>query len=495
MFGPRTLPAPPGQKTLQTRVFFHHQARAPRHAPAAALALCLLLPGCLAAPSAPLAPAAVAAHRAGQSLSREVATPVLARIAPTAAATAMATYGRWDRLALFAFMLANNPDIAAARAAIASAEAARRASRVRPGPFLSLSGEYAGASPDASPWLYGAAIDLPIDSGGRRASRLRLADLTVVAARYDYAETVWTVRGNLRQGLLDRLIGEARRDAAAAILAVRQRQFDAVARRVAAGAASRAELERVRADAADALHRQADALTEITAGNAAIAAALGVPVAEVAGQAFSWDTLAAPEPIADVGAAARDAAVAARADVLRAATAYDQAEADLRGEIARQYPALSVGAGYSWDHGLVRLPFNLGLTLPPLDGNRSNVRTALARRAEAGTRLEASVAAAQVAIDSAVAASLVARAALDRVRQRELPAAQRLAQQADNELKAGSIDTSEWAAAQAGALLARLSELDALMAVHGADGQLEAALRRPVAGPERAIGPRLEGMQ
>jgi CRISPR system Cascade subunit CasA len=52
--------------------------------------------------------------------------------------------------------------------------------------------------------------------------------------------------------------------------------------------------------------------------------------------------------------------VRARADVLRAVAAYDQSEADLRGELARQYPTLSL-AGLIWAGGPVTVPFGLGL--------------------------------------------------------------------------------------------------------------------------------------
>lgn len=475
------------------RLILPDLAPSDRQVPRLLFVVAALLSGCVPYKRLPVTPPALVSRRAQARLDLNGLAPVLARLAPNTSPPGAA--GGWNRLTLFAAMMKNNPDIAAARAAVATAVAARRASRARPGPFLSLSGEYAGSTPDASPWLYGAGLDLPIDSGGRRSSRLAVADLAVIAARYDYAEIVWQVRMALRQALADRLLAEARLGVAEATLAIRQRQFDAMARRVAAGAASRAELERVRADAADALHRKADALAQLAAGNAGLAAALGVPVAEVMHQQFLWEGLADPAGQPDATAAQRDAAIAARADVLRAATAYDQAEADLRGEIARQYPAISIGAGYSWDHGLVRLPFNLGLSLPPLDGNRGAIGAARARRQEAATRLEATVAAAQVAIDSALVATRQARAALARIRQSELPAARRLAAQADNELQAGSIDRSEWAAAQAGALLARISELDAIAAVVTADGQLEAALRRPVDGPELAISNPLEAVQ
>jgi outer membrane protein TolC len=179
--------------------------------------------------------------------------------------------------------------------------------------------------------------------------------------------------------------------------------------------------------------------------------------------------------------------VAARPDVLKAVIAYDISEADLRGEVARQYPSISVAPGYTWERGLVKLPFNIGLVLPPLDANRSAIKAAQARRAEAGARMEASVASAQAEIDAAQVAVVQTRGILDKVRSAELAAAQRLAVQADRELAAGSIDRSEWAAAQAGAGLARAAELDALARVHAADAGLEDALRRVIAGPETQI--------
>jgi CRISPR system Cascade subunit CasA len=218
-------------------------------------------------------------------------------------------------------------------------------------------------------------------------------------------------------------------------------------------------------------------------------------VGEIAGKALLWDGFdaPAPQPIAD--AAKRLAALTGRADVLKATTLYDQAEASLRGEIARQYPAISIGPGYTWERGLVKIPINLALVLPPLDGNRGAIAAAEARRAEAGANVEASVAAAAAAIDLALADTRQARAQLAQVRSGELPAAQRLALQADHELAAGAIDRGEWAAAQAGAGLARLTELDALAVVHAADAELETALRRPVEGPELAIRRRLVVMQ
>jgi len=449
-----------------------------------ALAAALLLSGCIDYHARPLDAARVATVRQALRLDPERVQVRLATLVPGV------TWNRhdWDRLTLFAAALDANPTIAASRAALETAAAAARAARARPGPTLALTSEYAGKAPEKSPWLFGAAIDVPLDTGGRRGARLTTADLAVTAARQDYAETVWDVRMALCRAIADRLLADRQMALFDTVIALRQRQFDAMQRRVAAGAASRADLERVRADSADALRRRADAQILASSADAALAAALGVPAAAVAGLALRWDDFDAPPPefVAD-DAERRVAAIAARADVLKSVIAYDQSESDLRAEIARQYPAISIGPGYTWERGLVKLPVNIALVLPPLDANRGAITAAEARRVEAGARLEANVATAQSEIDHALVDVRQSRALLAQVRGGERPAAERLAQQADREIAAGVIDRTEWAAALAGARLAQASELDALGRVHAADAALETALRQAVSGPELQI--------
>jgi outer membrane protein TolC len=197
---------------------------------------------------------------------------------------------------------------------------------------------------------------------------------------------------------------------------------------------------------------------------------------------------AAAAPLADV-AGLREGALLARGDVLRQVAAYDQAEADLRAEVAKQWPELHVGPGYTWERGLVKIPFSLGLSLPPLDLNRKAIAAAEARRTEAGIRLEAVIAKSQAAVDAALIERDAARAALARVRSVDIQTATRVATQADRELANGAIDRVDWSAARAGLHLAELAEIDALRRVHAADAALEDALRRPLDGPELLIAP------
>lgn len=390
-----------------------------------------------------------------------------------------------DKLVLFELLLVHNPAVAAARARVVSAEAAARAAHTPPNPTIALSTEYAGA--EAKPWLLGVAADIPLDTGGRRASRVGSADLAVAAARYDLAEVVWTARMALVRALAEQLIADRQLTVAVRLNALQERRFAVLERRVVQGEASRADQERTRVDLADARNRVATATAKQVATTAQIAAALGVPIEQVRRLAIAWPSFDTPPALEAIAPSDRYDALLGRPDLLKAMTAYEQTEFDLRGEVAKQYPALSVGPGFSWDHGLVKIPLNIGLTLPPLDLDRRAIEAAEARRSEAAVQLEMLYAGAVAGIDLAIAEAVAARRSLKQAHELDVPTAARLAAQADRELSSGSIDRSDWAAAQSGLEIAKLAELDALARVLSADAALEEALRKPLTGPETMI--------
>lgn len=441
----------------------------------------LALAGCTHYAPKPVSIANTAVRFSARSADLNRAASACRTMAPRAPCDA----GNPDKLVLFELLLANNPVVAAARARVASAEAAARAAHAPVGPTMTLSTEYAGADP--KPWLLGLATDFPLDTGGRRAARIGSADLAVTAARYDLAEAIWAARTTLVRALADQLVADRQVIIANRLQALQERRFAVLERRVAQGEASRAELERTRADLADARSRLATAQAKREAATVQIAAALGVPLDQARSLTTSWPGLDVPGPLAALAPADRYSALLGRTDLLRGMTAYEQSEIDLRGEIAKQYPALSVGPGFTWDHGLVKIPFNVGLALPPLDLNRRAIAAAEARRSEAAAQLEALYAGAVAGIDQAMAEAAAARRSLTQARELDLPIATRLAAQADRELAAGAIDRNDWAAAQAGLEVARLAELDALARVLAADAALEEVLRRPLTGPETLI--------
>lgn len=445
---------------------------------AAALALC----GCVTYKPAPRSAAAIADEYAARMLSSQIALAEMRLLAPQAQWDGQT----WDRLSLFAFAMAKNPVIAEARSKATSAARALKASRVPLPATLTLTGEYANDPSTTSHWLYGATLDVPVDVGGARTQRVGAAVYAALAARYDYMDAVWAVRLALRKALAERIVAAREVEITKALTDVRALQGAAAERRAQAGETSLTESARVRADGAADTRRAIDAAARLAAAESALANALGVSPAAIKGVPISWEKFDAPV-MASSSVAQKNFALLARSDILRAAAAYDEAEANLRGEVARQFPAVQVGPGYTWERGLVKIPLSLGLVLPPIDLNRAAIKAAEARRAAAGAHLEAVVASALSALETASAEQAAAQAALAKIRDVELPSARRIGDQADRDFKAGEIDRAEWGAAKAGALQAELAALDALRRVHNAVASNEDALRRPLDGPELAI--------
>jgi len=449
-----------------------------------------LLAGCMHYTPAPVAIEVHAVQRMQAGLDHTRIDATVRRIAPDAP-----TASGLDSLALFAALLDLDPKVIQARAAIATAEAEARASRHAVGPTFTLSSEYAHDPATSSPWLLGGAVDVPLDIGGQRGARLGRADLAVAIARYDYAEVLWADRMALRRALTDGAIAHAQIALGIETATLRDRQIAALERQAAAGELAGAALSPYRALRAQEARALDDARARAAAARATIVATLGLPLTALADDAIIWPDIsaAAPDPSAAITPDMRAKAVAGRADVLRALAGYDQTDADVRLEIARQYPAISLGPGYTWERGLVKLPLAVNLALPNFDLNRSAIRAALAKRDEAGAAIESALAGAQGEIDAALVERRAAAQALDRLQNGELPQVEASARQAEARLARGQIARAEWVDAQLAVHTTRLALLDALARVQAADAALENSMRRPLAGPETMIRPeRLE---
>lgn len=457
-------------------------------------AVCLALPlaaaGCMNVPPRPIDVPARADAAAHAELDRAAIAARAGRLAPGARVDAAGL----DRLSLFAALLLHDPKVLEARRAIVTAQRESASARHSVTPALTLTSEYANDPTTRSPWLLGGAVDLPLDMGARRSSRLERADLSILQARYDYAETVWAERTALHNALADCFAARAQIPLYRDLLALQDRRLAALERRTEQGEDARLLVYPARADRASAARRLEEARAREVKGLTAVAGVLGVPEAAVRSFNPVWDDFAEPNAAAPaIGAQERSGASAARADVLKALADYDAAEADLRLEVAKQYPAVSLGPGYTWERGLVKLPLAVNLSLPPLDFNRSAIRAAMARREQAGTAIETRIAAALNAIEAAVAERKAAWDSLARIRTGELPQSEKLAERADDRLRLGGISRAEWADAKIAAIEARLAAIDAIVRVRQAETALEDALRRPLDGPETMIDPRRIG--
>lgn len=451
---------------------------------AGAVVLVLVLTaGCATYEPAPLDARDVAQRQKETRMDPDAVGAVLERIAPDY---------RWDRaswneLTLFAAALAASPEAARARSSLLAAQASARAASVAPGPSFALSAEYALNAPEHSPWLLGVLGDLPLEAGGRRRARLESAEIALRQARLDYGQSIWRIRMSLRRALLAwRDSGDAL-EPSQTLLARTQAQFDATLHRVEAGEVPRSDLERVRGDLAAAQDALSSARALRDRSVIDLAAAIGV-----APDAVRTLRIEAAAPVGALpGAAPADAeqvALENRSEISRAVTDYDLAESGYRAAVAEQFPAVSIGAGYTWERGLKKLPAALTLALPSWDLNASAIRAAQAARDDAGAKLELAVATVLTEMRGAQSDYAAAQSAVALAEQEIVPAALRLADQADRELAVGWIDRADWAAAQAGLAKARIDLLAARRRIRSTFLALEDAMQTPLAGPETMVG-------
>lgn len=446
----------------------------------------VVLAGCAHYQAKPIDPAATAA----QWQARRLDDPALAaRLAPLLQPAQLAwPPARYGRGELLLAALALNPDLAEARAHLAEADAAVRTAKALPNPSVNLALErYAQDQAGSSPWLWGVSTNWLIDTLVRRRLRTDLADAGVRAARLDYAEKVWEVRRTLRTALADVLLGEHQRALADEAVSKATALQAAQEKRRALGEAMPADVLQVALLLAQARDAAASAAQRVADARARLARAVGVPAHALDGVALAWDDLESPPPppAAKLDELTTQARLS-RPDLERALVDYATRETELRQQVRMQYPQISIGPGYTYDHGVRKLQFNLGTTLPLFDQNQGPIAEAEARREAAGRHIEAVQASIDSEIDGAAAKFAAARAALDAAAHGRA-AAERLQRQTATGYAHGEDDRLAVLNAELATVTAAQAQLTAADQAQQALGALEDAVRTPLEGNEAEL--------
>ena len=303
----------------------------------------------------------------------------------------LATHGQpagdeWDLPRLTLAGLYFSPELDLARAQVLEAEAGIRAADVRPNPTFSFSPGYDDSAPGGtSPWILGYALNVPIEIAGQRGHRTAEARHRTEVARFNLAGRAWTVRSAVRRALTELQAAEA-----TAGLWRGQRPLLTDAARIVEAQVKAGDVSPLHVAQAHIAVSRADLATReseraVTAARSQLALALGVPLAAVSAVRVSFRGLS---DAADATSAveARTWAAKNRADLLAELAAYAAAEAALQGEIARQYPDLTLRPGYELDQGDGKWSLGIGVTLPVWHQNQGPIAAAKARRDVAAAR-------------------------------------------------------------------------------------------------------------
>lgn len=389
---------------------------------------------------------------------------------------------QWDFDLLTLVALYYHPDLDVARAKWGVAQAGLSTAGMRPNPSINLNAQRNADAPGGtSPWTLGLNLDIPVVTAGKRGYRIDQAQYLSEAARLAIAGTAWQVRSRVRSTLLDMYLA---RQAQTALLRQQNLQQNNVAlleHRLALGMASQPEATQARI----ALNQTTLAFNEAqklqAEARAKLAGALGVSSKAIENMTISTDLFTRiPElPAMDV----RQQALLSRPDILSALAEYAASQSALQLEIARQYPDLHLGPGYSWDAGARKWSLGLlSLTLPIFNQNHGPIAEAKARRLQAMANFNATQARALGEIDAGLAgyqfvqAKLAAADALLAEQNKQL-------QNMEASLKAGETDKVALLGAQLEMSRIEISRIDVLAKTQQALGALEDAVQRPLIAP------------
>jgi outer membrane protein TolC len=289
----------------------------------------------------------------------------------------------------------------------------------------------------------------------------------------------WTVRSEVRAKLLD--CHAANRTASLLDAQIQQRRLlvGLLERRLEAGAASRVEANNARLAQMEAEGQAQAAQLLRERSLAALAQALALPLPAVRAISLDFGAFAqTPAPPDDAGV--QRAALRNRVDVRAKLLEYAAADAEVKLEVARQYPSFSISPGYLWDQG--DNIWSLAATvLLPAAGNKPAIQVAEARREVAAREFLAFQGRVLSEADGAQARYRQALAgAVGSERLVRLQAARD--QETKKQFDAGYADRLELTLAQLGTLVAQRNAVSVESEAQRALGALEDALQVPLVG-------------
>jgi outer membrane protein TolC len=286
---------------------------------------------------------------------------------------------KWNLEMLSLAALYFNPTLDTARARLLGAQAAVVSAGARPNPSISLSPGI------PSPYLLTLDTAVPVETANKRGHRIQIARSLDEAARCDLADSAWRVRSGVRNALLNYFLDSRNLETRHSEEQVRTAQVKILEGRLAVGEIPRPEVDAARIELARTQLGITTAEGEMAQSKAEIAASIGISVSGLQDFDFSWPDLdSPPAPESFSRQTIQRDAVVNRLDVRRSLAEYAAAEAALQLEIAKQYPDIQIGPGYTYEEKNNFFTIGLSMTLPLFNRNQGPIAEAEARRKQSG---------------------------------------------------------------------------------------------------------------
>lgn len=384
----------------------------------------------------------------------------------------------WDSQMLSLAALYFNPSLDLARARLATAEGAIVTARTRPNPTF----DFVPGVP--TPYLLTQDFLFVIETAGKRGRRVQIAQNLDEAARFDLADSAWTVVMGARLALLNYLVASRNLELLRSEQQIREDQIGILQQILSVGEITRLDVDLARIELSKTQVAERTAEGQVADAKAVLAAAIGIPVAGLDGAEFSWPDLDRPPATESLSAdqVQRDA-VLNRLDIRRSLAQYAAAEAAVHSEIAKQYPNFNIGPGYTYEERNSFFTVGFSTSPPVFNRNQGPIAEAEGRRKEA--------AAAFLQTQAQVIAKSERALANYTAALKEVAEAQSLYQLQETQLqvvqqniRAGSDNQLSLDGVQIQLSILARAQLDALARAQRALGDLEDAVQRPLAQGE-----------
>ena len=295
----------------------------------------------------------------------------------------------WDLSMLTLAAYYYHPDLPLAKAGWDAAKAGVQTAGGRPNPSISLAPQHVGGEVSGvSPWVLGPTFDIPIETAGKRRYRIAKAKHLSEAARLNIATVAWQIRSRLRSKWLDLYTATQEEKILQEEQAAQEKYSKFLQERLVGEevspltvAQSQIVYERTLLSLRQLRQRRIEA-------RAQLAAAVGLPAHALDEVEISFALLDKLPFSFSVGEICQRALLS-RPDILAVLEEYAASQAALQLEVAKQYPDLHFGPGYSWDQGTEKWSLGVSVSLPVLDRNQGPIAEAGARRTEAAARFMA----------------------------------------------------------------------------------------------------------
>jgi outer membrane protein TolC len=440
------------------------------------LALLALLSGC-----AQYRPEAISVSAQAQALDeRTLENPRLqAFLSAALEPQERAQTSSWTLARLTLAALYYHPDLEVARSKLEIARASVTTAGQIPNPTGS-------ATLMLSPITVSPSIDFLIETFGRRGYRTAQAQALADSAREDIMTAAWQVRGRVRTAMLDAWAAERRSGFLQDRFTLQDQLVQLLERRLEEGEASTLEVTRERINRNQLSLALRDAERQDADARARLAAAVGVPARSLDGETLSFEAFdLEPSPFpADLSELRREA-LTHRADVTSLVAQYRAAESALQLEIAKQYPNVTLGPGYTYEPGTGGYEFTVATSaeIPLFNHNQGPIAEAAARRRGIAAQVTWLQAQTLGAVDAAVANYRSATAAVETADSLFTESSRRN-DQILRSFQAGQTDRPTLVSAGIESATAALSRFEARVQQRQAVGALEDALQRELFDPE-----------